>query len=654
MYSMKGRKNQSQFDDNEQLRLDTVAKLFMIKCEQWGDKKVCMRHKQYGIWNRYTWKDVYENVKSFSLGLQSLGIEPGDRVGVVTENSPAYFWTCYSVQAAKAIVAWALPDSSTTELKHIMSNADVKFIVAEDQEQVDKLLDIKDELCNLKCIIYWDCKGMWGYSEPILMSFKQIQELGKEFGKLHPELFEQSVKKGKPDDVIILLYSSGTTGLSKGAVITNKMILERAHRIVQAINPPAFMEYLSYLPGFDHDWGMGAGLLVPFIINFPEDPTTIQQNIREIGPGTVIFGSRQWEAFARDVRSKIMDANWLSRGGYWAAMRVSSKVLSTRKEGKHPGLFWLALKWFVHFLIFRPILDNLGLMKTHYAIVAGTMTSPELIDFMHLLGVRLRQLYGASELGVITLHTGDDFDSRSVGRLMPSHTDFGPPLECRIAQGELLLRGGAGIEGYYNLPEGMKDMFLGGWIRTGDSMYMTSDGELVFVDRVSFLRELSTGYTFSPQYIESQLRFCAYIKDAIALGDLEKEYVCALINIDRETVGRRVEQLGIPYSTFSELSQNEMTCRLIMQEIRRLNSNLPNEMKIRRFVNLPKELDPDEEELTRSRKLRREATENRYRQLIKVMYSGESEFLMEIPVQYRDSRTGIVKVTVRVIDVDKG
>ncbi len=630
------------------IEADTIAKLFLSNCERFGDKHVCMRSKQYGIWKKYTWKDVFEEVKSFSLGLMSLGLEPGDRVGVITENSPALFWACFAVEAARGIAATALPDSSAQELKHILSVAEVKFVVTEDQEQVDKVLEIKDDLPRLSRIIYWEPKGMWKYDYPILASFREVQELGREYEKLHPTIFKESIDQGKPDDMIALVFSSGTTGLQKGTILTNRVVMERAYRVVLALKPPKFMQYLSYLPGWDQDFGMGAGLLAPFILNFAEDPGTVLEDIREIGTEMVMFTSKQWESYARTVQAKMMDASWLGRLAYNAAVRVGYEVASARHNGKQAGIIWRLLMPVAHWSVLRALLDQIGLLKVRYAMVGGTATAPELLGFMHALGVRLRQLYGSSETGMLTLHLGDRFDVNTVGKLLPVHPALGSPLEYKIEDGEFLFKGGAVFQGYYNMPEITQKKVVDGWFHTGDALYGTPEGELVFLDRVSDLRELASGHRFPPQFIESRLRFCPFIKDAMAIGDPEKGFVSALVNIDRETTGRWMEQHKLSYGTFPELSQHPAICDLIRREIAKLNSNLPLESRVARFVNLPKELDPDEGELTRSRKVKRGFIEERYKDLIDAVYRGIDEFPAEVPVKYRDGRTAVVRVSTKI------
>jgi long-chain acyl-CoA synthetase len=631
--------------------VDTIPKLFRNNCESFGDDQTFMRHKHYGIWKRYTWGDAYQNVKHFGLGLISMGLGPGDRVLVITENSPALIYSCYAVECARAIVATMLPDSSVEELRQVLSQVDIKFAVAEDQEQVDKLLELKDELPNLRRIIYWDSKGMWKYSQPILASFQQIQELGTEYEKKYPGTFEQHIDQGKGEDIIALIFSSGTTGRPKGTIVTNEMIMERAFRVALALQPRPHMQYLSYLLGWHYDIDMGVGLISPFILNFPEDTQTILEDIREIGAELVIFGSRQWESYTRTVQAKMMDANWFRRWIYSMAMKVASRVTAVRIKGEKTSPFWKLFMPFARLFVLRPILDRLGLIKVRYGLVAGTATSPELLYFVNTIGVKLRQLYGSSEIGVITIHQGDRFDINTVGQLVPVHPRFGKPLEYNIKDGELLISGGAGVKGYYKMPEATEEKIKDGWFHTGDCFQVTSEGEFIFLDRVADLRRLANGQHFSPQFIESHMRFCPYIKDAIALGDFSKEFVTAMVNIDRETVSRWMEQRGLSFGTFPELSQSEPICNLVKEEIIKLNRNLPAGCKVTKFVNLPKELDPDEGELTRTRKLRRGFMEDHYKDLIEAIYRGKEEFMLEVPVTYRDGRAGIIKVAIKITPV---
>ncbi|MGA2464259.1 MAG: AMP-binding protein [Thermodesulfobacteriota bacterium] len=649
------RKSQGIDHDWPPIEADTIPKLLRLRTEQFADR-VYMRRKNFGIWQRLTWKEVYENIRTFGLGLLKLGLRRGETVAIMGENRRELFWAEFATMAVGGKVVCLYPDMIPSEMKYILEHSDSVYFVAEDQEQVDKILEIKSQLPEIRKVIYWDPKGMWHYNDPLLMEFKEVQQVeGTSYGNKNPKLFEECIDRGKGTDIALLGYTSGTTGLPKGVINTYSTLLDSAYRVKMHHPLRPFTQYLSYISpawGTEQIFGMTLGLLVPFVLNFPEEPETVQANIRELGVEFLMFGPRQWESLASTVQAYMFDAGPVRQFLYNMGMKVGYKIAEKRTKGTKIHPLWYLLHPLADRLILRAVRDNLGLKKTYFALSGGTAMAPDVFRFFHAIGVRLGNGYGLSEAGLISQHQGSKFELETIGNLHRSHPAFGPPLEIKLGnRNELLVRGGSGFPGYYKNPEASKAKMVDGWIQTGDAVHIRKDGELVFLDRISDLRTLSTGHFFPPQFVEIRLRFSPYIKDAIIIGDETKPFVSTLINIDGEIVGRWAEKNGLAYSTFPDLSQMPQVCELIRQEIEKINKNLEEQSRVRKFINLPKELDPDEAELTRTRKLRRDFIENRYSDFIKAIYGDQTEVIAEVPVKYRDGRTGILKTSTRIIHV---
>ena len=633
------------------LEADTIPKLLRLRAKQFGPK-IFMGRKNFGIWQSYTFLQVYEQIKNICLGLLDIGLKDGETVTIIGENELETFWVEYAVFCAKAKVVCIYPDTTPQELEFILDNSETVIVAAEDQEQVDKTLKVRPKLKRLRQIIYWDPRGMWSYHDPILMALTELQERGKRSGDNRPALFDQTIDSVRSTDIATLSYTSGTTANPKGVIMDHNFLLDNAMRLLANLPIKKFSRYLSYLsPAWaTEQWfGVTLGLLAPFEINFPEEPETILANIRELGAGLLVFGPRQWESLASNVQSHMLDAGPIRRFFYNLGMKVGYRMASARTERKPVNPLWYIVFPLADQFILKSLRDNLGLKHCYLPMCGGSAMAPDVFRFFHAMGIKLRNAYGCSEAGMFTTHMGTKFDLETLGTWYRSHPDVGPPFEWRLSkEGELQVRGGAGFQGYYKNPEGTQGTQDEGWFKTGDAVRMTDDGQLIYLDRVSDLRQLSNGYSFPPQFIETRLRFSPFIKDAIILGDKEKAYVSAFINIDSENTGRWAEKNNIAYSTFPDLSQNEKVRGLIGREVSQVNRMLDAGARVKYFINLPKELDPDEAELTRTRKLRRGFLEQKYGEMIQNIYKEIKEFMTEIPVKYQDGRTGMVKATVFV------
>ncbi len=623
---------------------DTIPKLIKDNYERWSDRTaMCIKNR--GIWRRYSWKDYYEKVRYLSLGLISLGFEPGDVVCIIGDNEPEWFWAEFAAQAAGGIATGIFVDSIPSEVKYIALHSGAKFAIVNDQEQTDKFLEIKDELPLLKKVIYWDPKGLKNYDDPILISFADVLELGKEYEKTHPNLYEQNVERGKGDDNAFIYYTSGTTGLPKGAVLTHKALINTAQGFLSRYPLSNDDDLVSNFPPAwvgDSFFATIPHLLTGARLNFSEEPETIAADTREVGPDFVIYGPRQWEGLVSDIQVKITDANRLKRFFYHLFMPVGYKVADMSFEGKTPNLLWRALHRIAYLFLFRPLKDKLGLSKARFAVTGSSVLSLDTFRLIHAIGIELRQSYASTEAGFISSHSKGEVDFQSVGRPASG-------VEVRLSdEGELLVRSECVFSEYYRDPEKTAATVVGGWCRTGDAVHINENGHLVFLDRLEHMGELVSGTRYAPQYIEGRLRFSPYIKDAMVIGGKDREFVTAIVNIDFAMVGKWAERKGIPYTTFVALSQKEEVADLVRQDLMRVNNYLPEAARVKRFVLLHKEFDPDEAELTRTRKLRREFMERRYKDLIDAMYSDKESVIVEAPVTYRDGRKGVVATAIKV------
>jgi long-chain acyl-CoA synthetase len=607
--------------------------------------------KKFGIWQRYNWNYYYETVKYFSLGLISLGLEQGDVVCIIGDNEPEWLWGEFATQAAGGIATGIFVDSIPSEVKYIAAHSGAKFAIVNDQEQTDKFLEIKEELPSLKKVIYWDPKGLKNYDDPILISFPEVIKLGKEYEETHPGLFEQNVKKGKEENIAFIYYTSGTTGLPKGAMLSHRALINTARGFISRYPLNENDDLISNFPAAwvgDSFFATVPHLLTGARLNFPEEPDTITEDTRETGPNFVIYGPRQWESLVSEIQVKMVDAHPLKRFSYNLFLPVGHKIADIKFQGKTPNLFWRALHGIANVFLFRPIKDKLGLSKVRFGVTGSSVLSLDTFRLIHAIGIELRQTYASTEAGFISSHAKGEIDFESVGR---------PALdtEVRISEeGELLVRSNSMFSGYYKDPEKTAATLIDSWCHTGDAVNIDEKGHLIFLDRLEHMGELSSGVKYAPQYIEGRLRFSPYIKDAMVIGGKDKDFVSAIINIDFAMAGKWAERNRLPYTTFVDLSQKTEVADLIQKDLVRVNSYLPEPARVRKFVLMHKEFDPDEAELTRTRKLRREFMEDRYRDLIKGIYDGSKEIKVEAAVTYRDGRKGTVSTGIKVRSVSEG
>ncbi|MBA7601580.1 Long-chain-fatty-acid--CoA ligase FadD15 [subsurface metagenome] len=626
---------------------NTIPKLIRRNYEQWP-RSAAMAMKNFGVWQRYSWQDYYDSVKYFSLGMISLGLEPGDVVCIIGDNEPEWFWAEFATQAAQGIVTGIFVDSIPSEVKYVAEQSGAKFAIVNDQEQTDKFLEIKEELPELKKVIYWDPKGLRNYDDPILIAFTEVIKLGREYEKAHQGIFEQNVERGKGSDTAFIYYTSGTTGLPKGAVLTHQALINTSQAFVDRYPLSKNDDLVSNFPAAwvgDSFFATIPHLLSGARLNFPEEPETIAEDTREVGPSFVIYGPRQWESLVRDIQIKMIDAHPLKRFAYRLFMPVGYKMADFHFANKKPSLFWRLLYGIAYFLLFRALKDRLGLNNIKFAVTGSSVLSLDTFRLIHAIGIELRQNYGSTEAGLISSHGKGEIKFESVGR---------PAIgtEVRITdEGELLVRNNCLFSGYHKDDKKTVETLVDGWCRTGDAVNIDNDGHLLFIDRIDHLGQLRSGIKYAPQYVEGRLRFSPYIKDAMVIGGKDKDFVSAIINIDFGMVGKWAERHHIPYTTFVDLSQKEAVADLIRKDLLRVNGYLPEPARVQRFVLMHKEFDADEAELTRTRKIRREFMEERYKELIESLYKNGQEIDVKAPVTYRDGRKGFVSTSIKVRDI---
>jgi long-chain acyl-CoA synthetase len=607
-----------------------------------------MREKEFGIWRPYTWSRYLEEVRLLAMGFSALGLRRGDKVALIGHNRPEGLWGEMAVLAVGGVVVWLYQDALADEVQYVLEHADARFLVGEGQQEVDKGLAVKPRCRRLERIIWDDPKGMRGYDDECLVSLAEVRELGRRVSSQDPEAFVQMVLEGQADDVALLFYTSGTTARPKGALLTHRNMLKMGQNMM-AVDPCGEADdFVSFLP---FSWigeqmmSVSCGLMTGFTMNFPEDPETVQRDIREIAPQVMFSPPRIYEQMVRTAQVKVLDAPWLKRAAYRWAMRLGNEVADLRfaKKPVPPGLrlgYRLA-----DLAVFRKLRDHLGMARMRRAYSGGAALGPDHMRFFHAIGVNLKQIYGQTEIaGISVLHRDGDVKFDTCGLPIPE-------TELRIApDGEILSRSPCVFKGYYKDAEATAQALRDGWLHSGDIGFIDETGHLVVFDRRKDVMTLADGGRFAPQYIETRLKFSPYIKDAWVLGD-RRDAVTAVICIDYGVVGKWAEDSHIPYTSYTELSQKPEVQTLVRDAVLHVNKGLPPAARIQRFVNLHKELDADDEELTRTRKLRRAFLEERYQAVVEGLYGDAREVHLETTVTYEDGRTSTSKHTLRAIEV---
>ncbi len=624
----------------------TIPKLFLQSAKKYWDKKVAMREKEFGIWIPITWRQYYEKVKQIALGMVSLGLERGDKVAMIGDNRPEALWAEMAAMCVGGVGIWLFQDSLIEEVQYIINHSDAKLMVGEGQEEADKALSIKDRCPKLLKAIWDDPKGMRDYHDPILIGLQEVMKKGEEIYQKEPGLFEDLVWKGKGDDVCLLFYTSGTTALPKGALLTHYNMLTMGRNLMRVDPYYETDDFVSFLPFAwigEQMMSISCGIQAGFTLNFPEEPETAQENIREIGPHVMFAPPRVYEQMVRKVQVKYLDASWSKRKAYDLAMKIGYRVADLKFSKKPIPWYWQALNSLASLGVHKKLKDHLGLSRIRDTYTGGAAMGPDHFRFFHALGVNLKQIYGQTEIaGISVLHRDDDIKFDTVGKPIPE-------TEVKITpEGEIISKSPSVFQGYYKMPGETAKTLRDGWLHSGDTGFIDADGHLVVFDRTKDVMILSDGTKFAPQYLETRLKFSPYIKDVWAIGD-GKPCVTAVICIDYSVVGKWAEDRNIAYTSYPELSQMPEVCELIRKEIIKMNWDLPPVARIKKFVNLYKEFDADDDELTRTRKLRRAFVENRYKDILRGLYSETDTVHMDTSITYEDGRIVHIKTDLKVM-----
>lgn len=616
-------------------------------------RDIGQRHKRDGIWREYAWQDIWQEVREIAYGLMASGVQRGQTVLLIGENRPEMYWGEWAAMCIGAKTVSLYPDATEAEVEYVVQDSQAVCIFAEDQEQVDKTVPIARRHAQVKTIVWWEPGGLWNYQEKVLSSWDALKAAGEPLRVTQPQCVEEEIGKGTGDDIALLSYTSGTTGKPKGVISTHRWLLHNAQMLSDSLKVNVDCEYLSYLPlaWATEQWvGVTLGLIRPMRINFAEQPDQIQEAIREIACELVCFGPRQWESLAARVHARMLDVTPRRRRLVEWGMKLGQHVRAPRNNEAPASWMEHLLLPVAELLVLRPLREQLGLKRTRIAMNGGAAAAPDIFRLFAGMGVMLRATYGCSEFGVISVHQDAQVDPETIGSAVMQATAWGPGVAWRVsADGELQVREGPGFSGYWGMPEKTAEKWDGEWFRTGDAVGMAEDGrQLIYYDRVDHMSTLANGARFSKQFIEVRLRFSPFIREVVVIGDESRDGVTALINIDSEVFGRWAEHHGVSFTTFTDLSQREEIIEEVAQAIQAVNRQLPAQARIQHFANFPKELDPDEGELTRTRKLKRDFIEERYRVIIEGMYAGRDQASLEIPVRYQDGQTGMLKAQVKI------
>jgi long-chain acyl-CoA synthetase len=631
----------------------TLPKVLLETARKYGTGKAAMREKEFGVWRPITWQDYLDKVKYIALGMMSLGLQRADKVAMIGDNRPEGLWAEMGTLSAGGIAVWLFQDSLMDEVAYIINHSDAVFLVGEGQEEVDKALSIKDRCPYLKKIIWDDPKGLRNYDDPMLISLEEVMRLGRDLEKKEPGLFEKTVAAGQARDIALLFYTSGTTALPKGALLSHYNMLTMGQAMMEVDPCTPEDDFVSFLPFAwigEQMMSISSGLQVGFTINFPEEPETAGENIREIGPHVMFAPPRMYEQMTRTVQVKHLDSTWIKRAFYSWAMKVGYHVSDLKFDKKPIPAHWKFLRWLAYVTVFKKLADHLGLSRIRNAYTGGAAMGPDHFRFFHSLGVNLKQIYGQTEIaGISVLHRSGDIKFDTVGTPIPG-------TEVKITEeGEIISKSPSVFQGYYKNPEATEKTLKDGWLYSGDKGFIDEDGHLVVFDRSKDVMILNDKTIFAPQYLETRLKFSPFIKDAWVIGH-ERPYMTAVVCIDYAVVGKWADEKKLNYTSYPELSQKKEVYDLVEKQIREANRSLKKPAKVHKFLNLYKEFDADDEELTRTRKLRRAFVENRYKLLVEALYQDTDNVHMDTTINYEDGRVVHIKTDlhIRKIPIEEG
>ncbi|TLD43891.1 MAG: Long-chain-fatty-acid--CoA ligase FadD15 [Accumulibacter sp.] len=632
--------------------LDTFPRLLVEHARVRGGKPA-MREKDLGIWQCWTWRDVAEEVRSLASGLAEMGLRRGDNLAIVGDNRPRMYMMMTAVQCLGGVPVPLYQDAVANEMLFALLDAEVRFVFVEDQEQVDKLLEIRDQLPLLEHIFYDDARGMRHYTLPCIHDVRELVAMGRVHNRNHPDLLAHEIAAGAADDVSVMLYTSGTTGKPKGVRLTHAAFISAARGGAAFDHLRADDDILSYLPMAwvgDHLFSFAQAMVTGFTINCPESAETVMNDLREIGPTYYFAPPRVFENLLTQVMIRMEDAGRIKQKMFHFFMAVARRSGAEILDRQPVSLLDRILYALGDVLVYGPLKNVLGMSRIRVAYTAGAAIGPDLFRFYRSIGINLKQLYGQTETcAYVCLQPDGQIRFDSVGKPAPG-------VEVKIADnGEILVRGPMLLKEYYKRPDATAEAINAeGYFMTGDAGLFDADGHLKIIDRAKDVGRLANGAMYAPNYIENKLKFFSYIKEAVVFGD-RREMVCAFINIDVGAVGNWAERRGIAYAGYADLAAKAEVYGLIEECIEKANAELLREgpladSQIHRFLILHKELDPDDDELTRTRKVRRNFVAEKYAPLIDALYGGRSSQYIETAVKFEDGRQGRVAADLAIRD----
>ena len=635
--------------------LDTFPKYLLLNAERFGDRPA-MRHKDFGIWQSWTWAEQKAQVRSLALGLQALGVRHGDKIAIVGTNRPRLYWGFAAAQSLGAIPVPVYADAVAEEMAYVLDHAEVGFAIVQDQEQVDKIQSFAEKIPALKVVIYDEPRGLRGYDREHLHDFGDVQASGEALMQADPKLakwWEDNIRQASGDDISVMLYTSGTTGRSKGVMIKAASAVKAATDTAEFDKLSEQDSVLAYLPLAwvgDHYLNYAQGYVSGFCMACPESQQTIAHDLREIGPTFYFAPPRIFEGLLTSVTIRMEDAGWLKRRIFDHYVGVARKYGQAILEGRPVPLLGRLNYALGEMLVYGPLKNVLGLSKIRVAYTAGEAIGEDLFSFFRSLGINLKQLYGQTEAFLyVTVQKDGEVRSDAVGPAAPN-------VDIRISNdGEVQFRSPGMFSGYFKQDEQTRETLTkDGYVKTGDAGFFDKDGQLKIIDRAKDVGKLESGALFAPKYIENTLKFFPNIKEAVAFGD-GREFCAAFINIDLQAVGNWAERNNIAYASYQELAGHPEVYRIIAKHVDETNLRLSREplmagAQIKRFLVLHKELDADDGELTRTLKVRRSFVAERYGELIEALYDGSKDKYIETEMTFEDGRKGKVHATVRIED----